>query len=377
MTQHRNDEAKGVVVEFRTPACEPIHAHERSVIGSVARAIARLKGFAFREDLFGIGEGAGSLYFVPDDSLLTVDAARLGIRGPEHLYGGVVPWPFVRTKAITHPLVDEAADRPNEWCKRFSEATCKAVLPGYTVFSRADASRAADRLLRRGRIRLKPPLLSRGSGQLVATTPHHFERLMERFSSSDLEACGLVLEADLRGVVTSSIGVTEIDGIIVGYYGTQTTTLDNRGQAVYGASHLTVMRGGWPALENSNHPSTLKLAIEQAKAYDAAMVTYPGFLASRRNYDVGQGIDSSGAWRSGVLEASWRVGGSSTAELAALELMSKDAKVEVVRASAIKEFGTDCRPPRTAEIHFQGDDPEEGLITRYTVVRRAMRSLPS
>ncbi|AEH90897.1 DUF3182 family protein [Mesorhizobium opportunistum] len=369
-------EATGVVVAFRAPAGEPIRAHELSVIGTVARAIARLKGFSFREDVAGVTNKAGNHYFVPDDSLLAADAARLGIRGPEHLYGGVVPWHFVKTKAITHPLLDGSADRPNGWRSQFGEATCMAVLPGYTVFSRSDALRAAERLLRRGPVRLKPPLLSRGSGQVVATTFRDFERLMERFSSSDLEACGLVLETNIHAIITLSVGITRINEIEVGYHGTQTTTLDNKGQAVYGASHLNVLRGGWRALQNSDHPLTLELAVEQAQAYDAAMANYPGFFASRRKYDVGQGIDSSGIWRSGVLEASWRVGGSSSAELAAIELMNADPEIRTVRVSAVKQYGKDCRPPEAADIHFQGDDPEEGLITRYTVVLQAKRRLP-
>ncbi|MGX7877460.1 DUF3182 family protein [Mesorhizobium sp. ORM6] len=85
---------------------------------------------------------------------------------------------------------------------------------------------------------------------------------------------------------------------------------------------------------------------------------------------------SSGDWRSGVLEASWRVGGSSTAELAEIELMNQDPEVRLVRVSAVKQYGKDCRPPEAANIDFQGDDPEEGPITRYTMVSQVMRTLP-
>ncbi|TIR44340.1 MAG: DUF3182 family protein, partial [Mesorhizobium sp.] len=72
------------------------------------------------------------LYFVPDDSLLASDAARLGINGPQDLFGGVVPWRFATTKAITHELVDDLAERPKEWSTGFGRTVAAAVLPGYT-----------------------------------------------------------------------------------------------------------------------------------------------------------------------------------------------------------------------------------------------------
>ncbi|TKD13723.1 MAG: DUF3182 family protein, partial [Mesorhizobium sp.] len=106
---------------------------------------------------------------------------------------------------------------------------------------------------------------------------------------------------------------------------------------VYGGSDLIVVRGGWEALEDLQLPRALALATVQARAYDAAMADYPGFFASRRNYDIGQGVDSSGVWRSGVLEASWRIGGSSTAELAAINVMKQNPDIQLVRASAVKE----------------------------------------
>jgi hypothetical protein len=37
-----------------------------------------------------------------------------------------------------------------------------------------------------------------------------------------------------------------------------------------------------------------RLGVAQARGYEDAMRKYPGFLASRRNYDVGQRIDNAG-----------------------------------------------------------------------------------
>jgi hypothetical protein len=116
-----------------------------------------------------------------------------------------------------------------------------------------------------------------------------------------------------------------------------------------------------------------RLAVSQARIYDHNADRYPGFLASRRNYDVGQGMDGRGQWRSGVFEASWRSGGASTAELAALTAFTQDSRLQVVEATSVKQFGRRTMIPAGAVVHFHGDDPEDGPLLRYTVVTRAMR----
>jgi hypothetical protein len=59
--------------------------------------------------------------------LLVDEAASLGIRRPNDFYGGVVPHPFVKTKAITHALVEETADRPQGWSTAFAESVRETV----------------------------------------------------------------------------------------------------------------------------------------------------------------------------------------------------------------------------------------------------------
>ena len=132
------------------------------------------------------------------------------------------------------------------------------------------------------------------------------------------------------------------------------------------------MRGGWEALDGLPMSSERRMAVRQARSYDHAAREYPGFLASRRNYDIAQGIDNEGQWRSGVLEASWRSGGASTAELTALAAFVQSPGLQVVEASAVKEFGKGRNVPRGAIVHFRGDDPEDGAIVRYTMMTRAL-----
>ena len=77
--------------------------------------------------------------------------------------------------------------------------------------------------------------------------------------------------------------------------------------------------------------------------------------------------------RDDVLEASWRSGGASTAELAAFRAFQRDPALDMVEASAVKEFGRSRKAPRGAIVHFHGDDPEEGPVLRYTVVKPRIR----
>jgi hypothetical protein len=181
---------------------------------------------------------------------------------------------------------------------------------------------------------------------------------------------GLVLEENLREVRTLSVGHIALDSLTIAYYGTQRRVQDNDGRAIYGGSDLVCLRGGWEALKALALTPESRAAVAQAKFYDQSMSEYPGFMASRRNYDVAQGIDSDGRRRSGVLESSWRAGGASSAELAALAEFGQNPTLQVVEASAVEEFGRDHEPPAGAIIHFAGEDPQLGPLLRYTVVKR-------
>ncbi len=203
---------------------------------------------------------------------------------------------------------------------------------------------------------------------MLVTTADELD-VFDKFARGEVVAYGLVLEANLRQVTTLSVGQITNDAITVTYHGTQRVATDNEGRSVYGGSDLVCVRGGWEALDALPMAAETRLGVAQAKAYEEAMSAYPGFMASRRNYDVGQGIDGERRRRSGVFESSWRSGGASTAELAAMVAFMQDPAQQVVEASAVKKFGKDHEAPRDAVIHFQGDDPQDGPLIRYTVVR--------
>lgn len=361
-----------VAVHF-PPSGAPMYTHEKITLSEIAKNIARISGNQFVGDYDPEVHVAARLFFVPSDTLMLDEAQDLGIHSARQLYGAVVPYPFVKTKAITHCLVNRHAARPQGWSFAFANVVQDAVLPGYTAFRANDAKLAAKRLLALGPVRLKEPLGDGGHGQTVIKSISELEAYLENSPAENLPSHGLVLEANLRRVITRSVGCTLIGNRSIAYHGTQRSVTNNHGLLVYGGSHLICVRGGWSALENLPKEPEASLAVNQARIYDRNATKYRGFLASRRNYDIGQGTDGRGQWRSGVLEASWRSGGASTAELAALTAFADDPSLQVVQTTSVKHFGTSRKIPAGAAIHFQGDDPEDGPLLRYTTAARALR----
>src|SRR5262249_59178451 len=133
---------------------------------------------------------------VPDDTLLLDEASRLGIHSSNDLYGGVVPHLFVKTKAITHGLVDRHAERPLGWSTAFAERVREIVLPGYTGFSNRDAHVAARRMLTRGPIRLKKPLSASGKDQTAVKALDEHDAVLEKVGVVRLATNGIVLADD-------------------------------------------------------------------------------------------------------------------------------------------------------------------------------------
>jgi uncharacterized protein DUF3182 len=360
--------ANGIVVLYFSRFGKPLQTHHKVVLDLDAKAIARIKGYKFGGPYDPEHNYSGPLFFVPDDTLLLDEAACLGICSPNDLYGGAVPHLFVKTKAITHGLVGRDAERPPGWSTAFAERVREIVLPGYTVFSNRDARTAARRLLPRGPIRLKKPLSASGKDQTVVTSLNELDGVLETVTADEMAAYGLVLEENLRRVRTLSVGEVAVGNFRISYYGTQRTVADNEGRPVYGGSDLVCVRGGWEVLDALPMSAEVRAAVAASRRYDEATEEFHGFTASRRNYDVAQGIGADGWPQSGVLEPSWRVGGASSAELAAMAAFARDPSLEIVRASHVEEYGESHRAPVDAIVEFQGDDPEAGPLLRYTIV---------
>lgn len=361
---------RGVVVAHVPDPEDHASVHERITLLDFARRLAVLRD----EDMAGLYEPGrsypGPLYFVPSSTLTSEQAATLGIRGPRDLFGGVVPQALVGTKAISHPLVASDAASVPGWCHAFADHAGDAVLAGHTAFDPGDALRAGERLLARGPVRLKPVRASGGRGQVPVRNRTELHAALAEVDEEELRTHGLVLEEDLQEVRTFSVGQVEVADLGASYYGFQRLTRSNDGEEVFGGSDLVLVRGGFDALLATALPGEIRQAVEQARRYDAAVqACFPGFYASRRNYDVALGRDARGQPRSGVLEQSWRVGGATGPEVAGLEVFRREPQRQQVHASGFEVFGDSPEPPRHASVHFRGVDPQMGRLTKFTVVQ--------
>jgi hypothetical protein len=346
--------------------------HDLSTKAAVAESISRLLGLEYAGQFDSRTARTGPLYVVPSHTLAGAALPRrLGIRKLTDFFGGVVPYPFVGTKAITHSLVGPEAAAPEGWAVNHAASLGDAVLPGYTAFSLADALEAGQQLLERGAVRVKEPSGVGGAGQVVvddrAALSAHLESLDERAVRRE----GLVLEANLSDVETLSIGQVQVGEWFASYFGTQHQIPNNRGDQVYGGSNLTVVRGGFEELLALDLEPQVRTAAQQSIRYHAGAARhYPAMFASRSNYDVAQGIDGRGLWRSGVLEQSWRIGGASGAEIAALHAFRADPSLRVVHASTREVYGEGHTIPQDAWVHYEGVDRHGQRLVKYVEVRR-------
>lgn len=123
--------------------------HEDYTRTAIARQIAALLGYGHAGEYdAGRGHKAPHCYFVPSDTLTCAHAERdLGIASENDLFGAVVPYPYVATKVITHPLCGREACALPGWSHAFHDGVRAAVLPGYAAFTRSDARKAAATLL--------------------------------------------------------------------------------------------------------------------------------------------------------------------------------------------------------------------------------------
>lgn len=370
VTKHDAEPArqhKRVVVYGRADCDDPA-SHQGATLQGIGRRVAQLAGYAFAGsyDAAAHQPADGPLFFVPADTLTGVDSARqLGITALGDLLGGVVPHAFIGTKAISHGLIAPDAPAPDGWSEDFAARVRAHVLPGFTAFSLDDAREAGLRMLRDGKVRVKEPCGIGGMGQQVVASEAELDAVLQANDGERVAREGLVLERNLEDVHTFSVGQVEIGDLCASYCGTQYLTPNNSGQQVYGGSTLRVVRGTLEDLLAHPIETHLRDAVRAAIAYHAAAVEcFPGVLVSRCNYDVAMGTDN-GAQRLGVLEQSWRVGGATGAELAALAAFQADPRCVRATASTREIYGADVTVPVDADVYFQGEDRSVGALTKY------------
>ena len=289
-------------------------------------------------------------YWIPASTLSTEEAAELEIRDGSQLWGGVVPFGFVATKLVSHPRREGGAS-PAGWRDVPGIAGC--TLPGYAVFSREDAEAAGSELLAGGAVRVKCPYARGGHGQSVIRGEDELVRWLDATDGAAFDD-GIVLERDLVGSVTYSIGSSRLAGFEIAYHGRQRNVLNRDGASVYGGSTLTAIAGDLATLHAEVPAGELADAIGAAMRYDRAVRDAYGVIATRCNYDVIAGLDAKGERQLGVLEQSWRFGGASMAEVLAAEWLSERPGRHRVVAETVESYAHG-RVPDDAIVYWPGD----------------------
>ncbi len=341
--------------------------HSLATYANVAQRLAELLELPFGGVLASSQLSTQDIYFVPDETLSCATAATLGIRSERDLFGGVVPYPFVATKCVSHGLVSPGAVCPSGWEPDLGDLLEGIVLPGYTVFDLDDAIEAVNRLGRQcGAIRLKLPSAMGGVGQSTHRSVSEAEARLHDMPADTIAREGLVIEADINESATWSVGTARVGDLTGAYYGHQRTTTDNQGRTVYGGSTLHVLPGSWEELLAAAMPEPAREAVALASRYHEAMTqAFPALIASRCNYDVIMGHDAAGRRLSAVLEQSWRIGGASGAEIAALAAFRVDPSLASVKASTHESYGAHADLPAGARVQFDGIDPDAGQILKF------------
>jgi hypothetical protein len=281
-------------------------------------------------------------YFVPFSPLESGHAEQLSISSPDHLFGGVVPARYMRGKGVTHGLVP-GGSAPDGWVRVFPEATHPYVLPGFTVFSRENARKAASEMVKEGLTpRGKRTTSSGGNDQHMLASGGDLNKELQNLKESEIERDGYVIEAQIENPNTLVVGQSEIDGTVISYIGKQKSTRDTNGREFCnGGSDLFIVRGGFSDLLGyikGNGLETVKTAIEQASQFDYYAQNMLGMYGSERTYDVVQGKTPSGEFLSGVTDPSWRIGVSSAAKVLAIEAFRNDTNHKMVIGSTSNVF---------------------------------------
>ncbi|MBV6871187.1 DUF3182 family protein [Xanthomonas euvesicatoria] len=341
----------------------PEHGHERATHAWVCREVAHLLGVP---DAGVAGDGVVEVgtFHVPDDTLTTAQARGLGIHGVGDLLGGIVPHAFLATKVIGHPLVSDDAASTAGWDQALAMSLIPATLPGYTAFSRPDAMHAFEALSDGGDVRLKLPTGVGGNDQWRIADASQLAQVLDSLPDTYLGTHGGVLERNILQPTTHSVGELCLAGVQIAYYGTQCSVPDADGSDVYGGSSLCVYRGSLEALMATALPSLERRVVEQACRYDRCVTAaYPELQISRRNYDVVSGQDAGDVPVCGVLEQSWRIGGATPAELAAIAAFQQDPALQWVRASTHEIY--QGQPPADAQVYYRATQSGPGPRYKY------------
>lgn len=283
-----------------------------------------------------LGHRTGRTYFVPFAAVHSDLALDRGISGVGDLYGGIVQHLEHADKAILHTLPSRDAQHPEWYSPRFAQHVQAVALPGYTAFTIEDTVQAY-RLMRSDglTVRLKDPANTGGLGQHFIGAENELAGILAQYETK-LAKTGIVLEADLHGAVTVTIGYVNIDGAVYTWHG-RPYDVDHDGMMRFGGNELTVVRGGLDVLRKHAGDPHDQLAVDQAKrVFDAYSLL--GTTISRATLDVVQGMSCNGTFLSGVTDPSLRPSASSAAEIRAIEALTDNPEATTAKTRLTYDY---------------------------------------
>jgi hypothetical protein len=340
---------KDIIVDV--PTYEPgnfdgLYLEQRNTV--VGERLAGLLG----GKVCNIENSGNDRYFLPHAALTKSVSEPMGIRTEDDLFGGVVEIASHRDKAILHPRVPDYEQNCIWHSSKFADLVSGAVLPGFSVFSAADAHRALRQLQAEGYVvRGKDPTRDGSGGQWVIKDEAHLNSIMASLPEEQILNHGLVLESNLETLETLSIGQIYLNGKFYSYYGNQESTTSPKGNQTYGGTTLTMMRGPFEDLAQSVDDPHLSRAIEQARTVYSAYSVYDP-LISRANFDVVQGQTANHEFLSGVVDQSLRIGGATPAEVMAIEALQRDPSTKQVTAEVKIRWNPEPLNPSDGGVVF-------------------------
>jgi hypothetical protein len=312
----------------------------------MGRTLADATGVARAEH--DIAAGA-NLYFLPHMTLCDpVTVRRLGINA-ENFYGAAVSHVHEGTKLLMHDLLHAQAVHPHGWNERFAHAIADLSLPGYAVFSLAELEAAVvDILARYGRARIKLATGADGLGQCVVNQPQDLAQVLRQVDAASLIDHGACVEVDLRDPLTCSVNSENIGALRLSSIGVHRRHTENpSAQTEIGTDyHMVVGEIGDIQLEvtglDRHHA---RAAIDLVQAFDGCVSRYlPHIQLTRKTYQVLVGVDARGEPHIGVLEQSWRRGGSSANTLLGAQVLQQDPRLAQVSCSQDNAFAGTLEP---------------------------------
>ena len=333
---------KEVVTYTPSGIPEPYNAYIRERNANVGKHLAEIQGTVFSGEYTDTPKASTDKFYVPAKTLPISIAENLGIVTSEDLYGGVVEHAIFATKSVLHPTLYSNSPAPGIYPRNFASVLTERnlVLPGYTTFdsSQQEAFQIFNLLREQGFVvRLKEPDQSDGDGQAVISDTQYLRNLLDRYPGEVIFQKGLILETNVQNGKTVSIGQTSITGKDYTHIAFQKDIRQN-GRTIYGGATMMIFKGNLENLiQNYAFDPDVTIALKQSYQIHQAYGELDPKL-SRASYDVLQGFDSKGNFLSGVTDQTFRLGGSSPAEVLAIEYLNNKPDINFVDAEVTLDY---------------------------------------